>query len=150
MPVFTSKYFPSTGKKYSRRYRKHFVWLARDHTMYPGSWRKWKLLLNKITSGDVNKQNSKRENFHCHWQQNLVWLQSWVRVSHQYMIDCFSHISTKERARHYSETRSRSNISGAYTCWKTLIKPNFFNGKTVLVDWGLVPEYFFVAGTTYQ
>ena len=24
------------------------------------------------------------------------------------------------------------------------------DGKTVPVDWGLVPEYFFVAGTVYQ
>ena len=28
-------------------------------------------------------------------------------------------------------------------------KTNFFNGKIVPVDWGLVPEYFFVAGTVY-
>ena len=28
-------------------------------------------------------------------------------------------------------------------------KTNFFNGKTVSVDWGLVLEYFFVAGTAY-
>ena len=41
------------------------------------------------------------------------------------MIDCFSHISTGERARRYLESRSRSNISGAYTCWKTLIKLTF-------------------------
>ena len=47
------------------------------------------------------------------------------------MIDCFSHISTEERARRYSETRSRSNVSGAYAGWKTLIKRTFFNWKTV-------------------
>ena len=33
---------------------------------------------------------------------------------------------------------------------KNIDKINFFNGKTVPVDWGLVPEYFFVAGTVYQ
>ena len=41
------------------------------------------------------------------------------------MINCFSHISTEKCARRYSETRSRSNVSGAYTCWKTLIKLTF-------------------------
>ena len=41
------------------------------------------------------------------------------------MIDCFSHISTEERARRYSETRSRSNVIGTYTCWKPLIKLTF-------------------------
>jgi len=29
----------------------HFVSLAGDHTLYPGSRSKWKLWLNKITSG---------------------------------------------------------------------------------------------------
>ena len=39
-----------------------FVWLARDHTLYPGSWSKWnwKLPLNKITSSVV--QQTKRVN----------------------------------------------------------------------------------------
>ena len=61
MPVFfTGKCFPSTGKKYSPQYQvlaetEHFVWLARDHTPYPGSWSKWKLLQNKITSNDVQQ-----------------------------------------------------------------------------------------------
>ena len=60
MPFFTGKCFPSTSKKCSCRYQvpaetEHFVWLARDHTLYPGSWSKWKLLLNKITSGDVQQ-----------------------------------------------------------------------------------------------
>ena len=60
------------------------------------------------------------------------------------MINCFSHISTEEHARHYSETRSRSNVS------ENIDKTNFFNGKSVPVDWELVLEYFFVAGTAYQ
>ena len=30
---------------------------------------------------------------------------------------------------------------------KNIDKTNLFNGKTVPVDWGLVPEYFFVAST---
>ena len=60
MPFFTSKCFPSTSKKYSRQYQvpaetEHFVWLARDHTLYRGSWSKWKLPLNTITSGDVQQ-----------------------------------------------------------------------------------------------
>ena len=60
MPVFTGKCFPSTSKKYSRRYQvpaetERFVWLARDHTLYPGSWSKWKLPLNKITADDVQQ-----------------------------------------------------------------------------------------------
>ena len=60
MLVFTSKCFPSPGKRYSRRYQvpaetERFVWLARDHTLYPGFWSKWKLSLNKITSGDVQQ-----------------------------------------------------------------------------------------------
>ena len=46
-------------------------------------------------------------------------------MSLQYMINCFSHISTEENACHYWETRSRSNVSGAYTCWKTSIKLTF-------------------------
>ena len=39
-----------------------FVWLARDHTLYPGSWSKWnwKPPLNKITSSVV--QQTKRVN----------------------------------------------------------------------------------------
>ena len=36
------------------------------------------------------------------------------------------------------------------TSVKNIDKINFFNGKTVPVDWGLVLEYFFVAGTMYQ
>ena len=57
---FTGKCFSKTNKKYSRRYQvpvetERFVWLARDHTLYPGSWSKWKLPLNKITSGDVQQ-----------------------------------------------------------------------------------------------
>ena len=32
-----------------------------------------------------------------------------------YKIDCFANISTKECERRYSETRIRSNVSGAYT-----------------------------------
>ena len=60
MPFFTSKCFPSTSKKYCQPYQvpaetEHFAWLARDHTLHPGSWSKWKLLLNKITSGDVQQ-----------------------------------------------------------------------------------------------
>ena len=60
MPVFTGNFFPSTGENYSRRYQvpaeiERFVWLARDHTLYPGSWSKWKLPLNRITSGDVQQ-----------------------------------------------------------------------------------------------
>ena len=35
-----------------------------------------------------------------------------------YKIDCFANISTEERKRHYLETRSRSNVSGAYAYWK--------------------------------
>ena len=50
-------------------------------------------------------------------------------MSRQDTIDCFSHISTEERARYYSETRSRSNVSGAYTCWKTLIKLTFLTER---------------------
>ena len=53
MPVFTGKCFPSTGKKYSCWYQvpaetERFVWLSRDHTLYPGSWSKWKLPLNNM------------------------------------------------------------------------------------------------------
>ena len=44
---------------------------------------------------------------------------------HQYTTHCFSCISTEECACQYSKTRSRSNISSAYTCWKTLIKLTF-------------------------
>ena len=60
MPFFTGKCFPSTSKKCSCRYQvpaetEHFAWRARDHTLHPGSWSKWKLLLNKITSGDVQQ-----------------------------------------------------------------------------------------------
>ena len=120
--------FPSTGEKYSRWYQvpaetERFVWLARDHTLYPGSWSKWKLPLNKITSGNVQQAIQWTWNFHCHWQQNWVWLQS---VKGESLVhDCFSHISTEEHARHYSETRSRSNVSGTYTCRKTLIELTF-------------------------
>ena len=32
-----------------------------------------------------------------------------------YRIDCFADIGTEDRERRYSETRSRSNVSGAYT-----------------------------------
>ena len=51
MLFFTSLFSPTTGKKYSRRYQvpaetERFVWLSRDHTLYPGSWSKWKLPLN--------------------------------------------------------------------------------------------------------
>ena len=58
MPIFVGKYFPSTSKKYSCQHQvlaetEHFVWLARDHTLYPGSWSKWTLPLNRIISGDV-------------------------------------------------------------------------------------------------
>ena len=57
---FYGKCFPSTCKKYSHRYQvpaetERFVWLARDHTLYPGFWSKRKLPLNKITSGDVQQ-----------------------------------------------------------------------------------------------
>ena len=60
MPFFTGKCFPCTGQNYSHWYQvpaetEHFVRLARDHTVYPGSWSKWKLLLNKITSDDVQQ-----------------------------------------------------------------------------------------------
>ena len=54
--------FPVPVKKNSRRYQvptetERFVRLARDHTLYPGSWSNWKLPLplNKITSGDVQQ-----------------------------------------------------------------------------------------------
>ena len=58
MPIFVGKYFPSTSKKYSCQHQilaetEHFVWLARDHSLYPGSWSKWTLPLNRIISGDV-------------------------------------------------------------------------------------------------
>ena len=131
MLVFISKCFPSTSKKYSHWYQvpaetERFVWLARDHTLYPGSWSKWKFPLNRITSRDV--QQAKQ------WTQNLSltlatklslitvckgWVVNW------YKINCFSHISTEERARRHSETGSISNVSGTYTCWKTLIKLTF-------------------------
>ena len=39
-------------------------------------------------------------------------------------------------------------MSVAPTPAENIDKTNFFNGKTVPVVWGLVPEYFFVAGTT--
>ena len=120
MLVFTSKCFPSPGKRYSRRYQvpaetERFVWLARDHTLYPGFWSKWKLSLNKITSGDVQqaKQRMQKLSLPLATKLNLI---SLLRVSGQYTINCFSHISTEERTRHYSETSS--NISGTYTCWK--------------------------------
>ena len=71
-----------------------------------------------------SKQNSECENCHCHWQQSWVWLQS-VKVESSVHDRLLSHISTEERARRYSETRSRSKVSGAYTCWKTLIKLTF-------------------------
>ena len=69
MPFFTCKCFPSTSKQYSRQYQvlaetKCFVWFARNYTLYPGSWSKWKLPLNKITSGDV--QQAKQ------WTQKLA------------------------------------------------------------------------------
>ena len=32
-----------------------------------------------------------------------------------YKIDCFANFRTEERERRYSETRSASNVSGAYT-----------------------------------
>ena len=45
---------------------------------------------------------------------------SWITVckgesSVGYKIDCFADISTEEHEGRYSETRSTSNISGAYT-----------------------------------
>ena len=33
---------------------------------------------------------------------------------------------------------------------KNIDKNNYFDGKTVPVDQGLVPEYFSVAGTAYR
>ena len=44
-----------------------------------------------------------------------------------YTINCFSRISIEQRASCYSETRCGSNVSGAYTCWKPLIKLTFFS-----------------------
>ena len=128
--AFTGKCFPSTGKKYSGRYQvpaetEHFVWLARDHTLYPESWSKWKLPLNKITSGGVQqaKQWTWKLSLPLATKLSLITVsKGWV-VSTRSIV--FSHICTEERARRYSETRSRSNVSGAYTCWKTLIKLTF-------------------------
>jgi len=130
MPVFTCKCFPSTGKKYRCQYQvlaetERFVWLARDHTLYPYSWSKWKLLLNKITAGDVQqaKQWTQKLSLPLATKLGLITVcKGWV-VSTRLIV--FPHISTEERVHHYSETRYRSNVSGAYTCWKTLIKLTF-------------------------
>ena len=133
--------FPSTGKKYSRQYKvpaetEHFVWLARDHTLYPRSWSKWKLPLNRITSGDVQqaKQWTRKLSLTLATKLSLITVCK-GRVINWYKINCFSHISTEERAHRYSETRSRSNVSGTYTCWKTLIKLTF-SMERLPVDWG--------------
>ena len=48
--------------------------------------------------------------------KKCVWLQS-VKLSHQYMNNCFANICTEECEGCYSETRSRSNVSGACTYW---------------------------------
>lgn len=58
MPIFTSKCFPSSSIKIIKSCRYHvlaetghFVRLAGECTLYPGSRSMWKLQLNKITSG---------------------------------------------------------------------------------------------------
>ena len=74
-----------------------------------------------------SKQNSERENFHRHWQQHWVWLQSVKGESsvHDQLFFPHQHWRMTECAHRYSDTRSRSNVSGAYTYWKTLIKLTF-------------------------
>ena len=60
MPVLPVNVSPVPVKKCSCEYRvpaetERSVWLARDHTLYPGSWSKWKLPLNGITASDVQQ-----------------------------------------------------------------------------------------------
>ena len=59
---------------------------------------------NKTTSYIANEAKIGNE--------SEFWLQS-VKVIRQYTIDCFANISSEERADRYSESRYRSNVSGA-------------------------------------
>ena len=63
MPFFTGKCFPSTGKKYSRRYRLKLSILCDLLEIILCT-------LGPEASGELpvmfSKQNSERENFHCH------------------------------------------------------------------------------------
>ena len=105
-PFFTGKYFPSTGTAETER----FVWLARDHTLYPGSWSKWKLLLNKITSGDV--QQTKQWT----WKLSLPLETKWSLIT-----VCKSGF----------QARSKDQVAGQWWGDTTLTLPLFWRQSTV-------------------
>ena len=143
--------FPSTGEKYSRWYQvpaetERFVWLARDHTLYPGSWSKWKLPLNRITSGDVQQAKQWTRKLSLTLATKL----SLITACKGWVISTWSVVFPTSALKNVHVITLKLDLdqtSVAPTHAEKIDKTNPLNGKTVLVYWGLVPEYFFVAGT---
>ena len=125
------------------------MWLARDHTLYPGSWSKWKLPLNKVTAGDAQqaKQWMWKLSLPLATKLSLITVcKGWVIRTRSFVFPA----SALKNMHVVTRKLDLNQTSVAPTMLKNIDKTNFFNGKTVPVDLAFVLEYFFVAGTTYQ
>ena len=143
MLEFTSKYFPSTGKKYSHRYQvpaetECFVWLARNHTLYPGSWSKWKLPLNKITSGDVQQAKTVNAKTFTAIFNKTEFVYSLWRVSRQYRINFFPTSALKN----VHLISRKLYLDQTSHMLKNIAKTIFFKGKTT--GWLRVGTWIFL------